>query len=310
MNLLAHLVAQKLIHPPNWLADNVHYLTIMGSVAYGVADTNDTEAPSDVDLYGFCIPPIEVVFPHTAGAIWGFGRYKEGMPKSHFGVYQQHHIHDASALGGQGRVYDLQVYNIVKYVQLCMECNPNMIDSLFTPEVCVLHITRVGQILRDNRKLFLHQGICDRFKGYAYAQIHKMQTKDPEPGSNRERLREKFGFDVKFAYHTVRLLNEAEQLLLEGDLDLQRNREQLKSIRRGEWTEAQILDYFEKKRIDLETARTRSSLPVGPDESAIRDLLLRCLEAHYGSLDGCIRVPGRAEELLREIRDRIEQAGY
>ena len=185
-----------------------------------------------------------------------------------------------------------------------------MIDSLFTPEVCVLHITRVGQILRDNRKLFLHQGICDRFKGYAYAQIHKMQTKDPEPGSNRERLREKFGFDVKFAYHTVRLLNEAEQLLLEGDLDLQRNREQLKSIRRGEWTEAQILDYFEKKRIDLETARTRSSLPVGPDESAIRDLLLRCLEAHYGSLDGCIRVPGRAEELLREIRDRIEQAGY
>jgi uncharacterized protein len=310
MNLLAHLVAQKLIHPPGWLADNVHYLTVMGSVAYGVADTNDTEAPSDVDLYGFCIPPVEVVFPHTAGAIWGFGRYKEGMPKSHFGVYQQHHVRDASALGGQGRMYDLQVYNIVKYVQLCMECNPNMIDSLFTPEVCVLHITRVGQILRDNRKKFLHQGICDRFKGYAYAQIHKMQTKDPEPGSNRERLREKFGFDVKFAYHTVRLLNEAEQLLLEGDLDLQRNREQLKSIRRGEWTEAQVLDYFEKKRIDLETARTKSSLPAGPDEPAIRDLLLRCLESHYGSLDGCIRVPGRADELLREIRDKIEQAGY
>ena len=310
MNLLAHLTAQKLIHPPGWLADNVHYLTIMGSVAYGVADTNDTEAPSDVDLYGFCIPPIEVVFPHTAGAIWGFGRYKEGMPKSHFGVYQQHHVHDASALGGQGRMYDLQIYNIVKYVQLCMECNPNMIDSLFTPEVCVLHITRVGQILRDNRKLFLHQGICDRFKGYAYAQIHKMQTKDPEPGSNRERLREKFGFDVKFAYHTVRLLNEAEQLLLEGDLDLQRNREQLKSIRRGEWTEAQVMDYFEKKRVDLETARTKSSLPAAPDEAAIRDVLLRCLETHYGTLDGCIRVPGHAEQLLREIRDKIEQAGY
>jgi hypothetical protein len=37
---------------------------------------------------------------------------------------------------------------------------------------------------------------------------------------------------------------------------------------------------------------------------------LRCLEAHYGSLDGCIRVPGRAEELLRDIRLRIEQAGF
>jgi hypothetical protein len=45
----------------------------------------------------------------------------------------------------------------------------------------------------------------------------------------------------KFAYHTVRLLNEAERLLLQGDLDLQRNREQLESIRRGEWTEARVM---------------------------------------------------------------------
>jgi predicted nucleotidyltransferase len=310
MHLINHLVRQKLISPPPWLPDNVHYLTIMGSVAYGVADTNDESAPSDFDVYGWCIPPKDVVFPHTAGAIWGFGRYKEGMPKSHFGVYQEHHVHDPTALSGKGREYDLQIYNVVKYVQLCMECNPNMIDSLFTPEVCVLHVTRVGQVLRDNRKLFLHQGICDRFKGYAYAQVHKMQTKEPEPGSKRAALREKFGFDAKFAYHTVRLLNEAEQLLLEGDLDLQRNREMLKSIRRGEWTMEQVLEYFEKKRIDLETARSKSPLPAAPDEGAIRGLLLRCLEAHYGSLEGCVTVPGRAEELLRRVKAMIEAEGY
>lgn len=310
MHLINHLAQQKLISPPAWLPDNVHYLTIMGSVAYGVADTTDASAPSDFDVYGWAIPPKEIVFPHTAGAIWGFGKYKEGMPKSHFGVYQEHHVHDPTALGGKGREYDVQVYNIVKYVQLCLECNPNMIDSLFTPETCVLHITRVGQILRDSRKLFLHQGICDRFKGYAYAQIHKMQTKGPEAGSKRAALREKFGLDVKFAYHTVRLLNEAEQLLLEGDLDLQRNREMLKSIRRGEWSLEQVLEYFEKKRVDLETARTKSALPPAPDEPAIRGLLLRCLEAHYGTLEGCVRVPGRAEGLLRQVRELIEREGY
>src|SRR5262249_20021135 len=150
------------------------------------------------------------------------------------------------------------------------------------------------------------QGACDKFKGYAYAQVHKLQTKQPAPGSKRAALVEKYGFDSKFAYHIVRLLNEAEMILLEGDLDLQRNREQLKSIRRGEWTQQQILDYFEKKRIDLETARTKSPLPPGPDEAAIRDLLLRCLEAHYGSLDKCVTVPGRAEGLLRQIRELIE----
>jgi predicted nucleotidyltransferase len=310
MNLVQHLTAQKLIRPPSWLDSNVHYLTIMGSVAYGVADTNNDQETSDFDVYGFCIPPREIVFPHTAGAIWGFGRYKEGMPKSYFGQFQQHHVLDPSARGGKGREYDLQIYNIVKYAQLCMECNPNMIDSLFTPETCVLHCTAIGQILRENRRRFLHQGICDKFKGYAYAQVHKMQTREPEEGSKREQLVEKYGYDTKFAYHTVRLLNEAEQLLLEGDLDLQRNREQLKSIRRGEWTMQQILDYFELKRVALEEARTRSALPPGPDEEAIRGLLLRCLEAHYGSLDGCIVVPGRAEALLREIREKIEQAGY
>src|SRR5437868_10325985 len=126
-----------------------------------------------------------------------------------------------------------------------------------------------------------------------------MQSKEPEERSKRAKLREKYGLDVKFAYHVVRLLNEAEQILLEGDLDLQRNREQLKSIRRGEWTEQQILDYFEKKRVDLEGVRARSTLPPGPDLAALRDLLLRCLEMHYGSLDHCIAVPGRAEGLLR-----------
>jgi predicted nucleotidyltransferase len=310
MNLVQHLTDQKLIRPPAWLSGNLHYLTIMGSVAYGVANTNDDEEISDFDLYGFCIPPKEIVFPHTGGAIWGFGSYKEGMPKNHFGQFQHHHVFDPSARGGKGREYDLQIYNIVKYVQLCMECNPNMIDSLFTPETCVLHCTSIGAILRDNRKKFLHQGICDRFKGYAYAQVHKMQTRQPEEGSKREQLREKHGYDTKFAYHIVRLLGEAEQLLLEADLDLQRNREMLKSIRRGEWTITQILDYFEQKRLALEEARTRSPLPAGPDEQVLRELLLRCLEAHYGSLDGCITVPGKAETLLREIRAKIEQAGY
>jgi hypothetical protein len=174
----------------------------------------------------------------------------------------------------------------------------------------VQHITQVGQVLRDERKKFLHQGVCDRFKGYAYAQVHKMQTKGPQVGSKRAAVVERFGFDVKFAYHVVRLLNEAEQILLEGDLDLMRNREQLKSIRRGEWTQQQVLDYFEKKRVDLESARARSSLPAGPDEPAIRDILLRCLEAHYGSLDKCVAVPGRAEALLRQVRELIERNGF
>src|SRR5262249_43626964 len=143
MNLIKHLTEHKLIRPPGWLPDNTMYLTIMGSTAYGVAD----EDHSDFDVYGFCIPPKEIVFPHLAGHVWGFGRYKEGMPQSHFQQFQQHHVLDPSAAAGKGRDYDLSIYNIVKYVQLCAECNPNMIDSLFTHETCVLHSTAAAQVL-------------------------------------------------------------------------------------------------------------------------------------------------------------------
>ncbi len=33
-----------------------------------------------------------------------------------------------------------------------------MIDSLFTPWRCVMHPTQVGEVMRENRKLFLHKG--------------------------------------------------------------------------------------------------------------------------------------------------------
>src|SRR3954470_18936239 len=157
-----------------------------------------------------------------------------------------------------------------------MENNPNLIDSLFTPETCVLHLTRVGRMVRERRRLFLHRGCWHTFKGYAYQQVAKMANKN-RTGKRAETVR-RFGFDVKFAYHVVRLLNEVEQILTEGDLDLQRNREQLKSIRRGEWSEQQIRDYFTKKETELETLYNNSSLPYGPDENKIKQLLLHCLE--------------------------------
>lgn len=54
--------------------------------------------------------------------------------------------------------------------------------------------------------------------------------------SKRINLIDKFGYDTKFAYNLVRLLNECEQILVEGDLDLERSKEMLKSIRKGEWS--------------------------------------------------------------------------
>ena len=227
--LLTDLAKRNLIHPPKWLPANAVMLVTMGSQAYGVSTDG-----SDLDVYGVCIPPKELVFPHLAGEIPGFGRQIQ-----RFQVWQEHHVQHPD----KKVEYDFAVYGIVKYFQLCMENNPNMIDSLHVPRNCVIHSTAIGEMIRENRKLFLHKGAWHKFKGYAYAQMSKIRNKTNSSNPKRAATIEQFGYDVKFAYHVVRLMNEVEQILVEGDLDLQRNREQLKSIRRGEWTLDQLKEW-------------------------------------------------------------------
>jgi predicted nucleotidyltransferase len=295
MSTLQRLTDRGLIKPPRWLPGNVQYETIMGSVAYGVsADT------SDVDVYGWAIPPKEEVFPHLRGEVPGFG-----TPRPRFEQYQEHHVRDQDALAGHGRTYDLTTYGIVKFFNLALENNPNIIDSLFTPVNCILHSTRVGNLVRENRRQFLHKGAWPKFKGYAYSQVHKLSIKMPR--GKRAVLVQKHGYDVKFAYHVVRLLTEVEMILMEEDIDLQRNNEQLKAIRRGEWTEERLRQWCALKESHLERVYAESTLRAIPDEPKIRTLLLNCLEEHFGSLEGCVVNPDRAVEALRNIQAELQR---
>ena len=178
-----------------------------------------------------------------------------------------------------------------------------MIASLVTPVDCVLHSTKVGEIVRDNRKLFLHKGAWHKFKGYAYSQLHKMRSKNAE--GKRLELIEKYGYDVKFGYHVIRLLDEVEQIMVEGELDLRRNREQLKAIRRGDVPEAALVAMAAEKEKALERVYESSTLQHSPDESKIKELLLQCLEEHYGSLGGVIVTDDRAVNAIRAIQDIV-----
>lgn len=290
-----HQLAKRgLIKPPSFLPTNVCYEVMMGSIAYGVS-SND----SDIDVYGFCIPPKEVIFPHLAGEIQGFGSQKK-----RFEQYQQHHVRDTA----NSQEYDFTIYNIVKFFQLCMDNNPNMVDALFVPARCVRYINQVGNLVRENRKIFLHKGSWHKFKGYAYSQLHKMETKVPKKDSKRWESYQEYGFDLKFAYHLVRLMLEVEQILTEGDLDLERNRKQLSAIRSGRVSLGDIKTFFADKEKSLEKVYHESDvIPYKPDEAAIKALLIECLEMHYGSLDGAIGQPDAAEKALSEIQSILDR---
>lgn len=297
-SITTQLTKRGLIRPPSWLPDNVLFEGIQGSNAYGVAVDD-----SDFDMVGFCVPPKDLVFPHLGGQINGFGRQKQ-----RFICYQKHHVFDKNACGGRGRQYDLNIYNIVHYFNLTMENNPNLVASLFLPSECITHTSTVGNMIREKRHIFLHKGAWHRFKGYSYSQLCKLETKNPEAGSKRAEDVEKHGYSTKFAYHLVRLLYEIEQILTTGDLDLRRNAEELKSIRRGEWSVEKVKNFFAAKEKALEKIYEECTiLPWGPREDEIKQLLLDCLEETWGTLEGCIVTDMTPVLALREIADIVDR---
>ena len=185
MSTTKKLTDKGLINPPRWLPDNVMYEVIMGSAAYGVSNDN-----SDLDIYGWGIPPKAELFPSLKGLVPGFDEIQG------FDQFQQHHVKYEDALGGKGREYDLSIYNIVKYFKLCMDNNPNMIDSLFVPLDCVVHSTQVGNLVRENRRIFLHKGSFHKFNGYAYSMLHKMSNKQVQKKEVQAVL-DKVGDEIK-----------------------------------------------------------------------------------------------------------------
>jgi len=159
--ILNDLYKKKLIHPPDFVISQLQYLAQIGSVSYGVSTDK-----SDIDLVGMCVPNKDMVFPHLAGEIQGFGKQKQW-----FKQWQMHHVQD------NGKSYDMSVYNIVQFFDLCMANNPNMLDALFVPRRCVLYSTQLMEHIRSNRKVFLHAGAYHKFSGYAYSQLNKMKNK-------------------------------------------------------------------------------------------------------------------------------------
>jgi predicted nucleotidyltransferase len=259
---------EKITPGQEWVLDNIQYLTIMGSHAYGM-----NHKDSDFDVYGCTIPPKHYLYPSNFGYIYGYDKIpafeqfqfssKDGPPKNHL---------------------DVQIYSIVKYVKLCFDNNPNMIDSLFTPDNCVLICTPLFKKIRSNRQLFLHKGAFHKFKGYAFSQMKKIRTNPEDRQSEtRKTLIEKYGYDTKFAVHLFRLLDECEQILAGATLNLQRHRQQHKLVREGFYTLEEIEQQFKEKEKELEKLYNSSSLPYDRklNEKKIRELLVNTLSSFY-----------------------------
>ena len=84
---------------------------------------------------------------------------------------------------------DSVIYAFNKIVTLLLSCNPNTIELLGLNPEHYLYLNDIGQMLLDNRKLFLSKRAINSFGGYADAQLRRLQNalaRDTFPQSEKE----------------------------------------------------------------------------------------------------------------------------
>ena len=257
--ILKELKNAGLLDCPEFVTKNSILVALTGSIAYGASTDN-----SDVDIFGVTIPPESFLRPSKYGEIENFSVGR--LPR--FDEYQKHHIPYNNS------EYDLKIYSIVKFFQLAMNGNPNVIDMLFCPANCILHVDVLMQRILMQKEIFLSKQCYDRFRGFAYNHLKSMQ----HVKSGRS---DKYGFCVKDFSHVVRQLKGIIEILETGNYTLNKYAEEIIAIRNGKYNYAKAVEYGNDLLNQAEIAKNKSDLRELPDGLAIKKLLEQTLRDFY-----------------------------
>jgi predicted nucleotidyltransferase len=117
--------------------------TVSGSQMYGTSTPE-----SDIDYRGVAIPPMEVLLD----PFHGFEQKDSGFEEE-----------------------DRTIYSLAKFLKLCADGNPNIIELLFSPHPCWTVCRREWLKLLEYRECFVSKKVKYTFTGYAFSQLHKIE---------------------------------------------------------------------------------------------------------------------------------------
>lgn len=140
-----------------WLKDNLVYVTLHGSQAYGL--NNEL---SDVDVKGICVPP----------------RYVENDLFDRFEQAENNPVIE-DKLGHlrnpKNPKFESTIYSLRKFFLLAAQVNPNIIEVLWTDEADHFIKSPLMEKLLANKARFLSSKAKFTFSGYAFAQAAKIE---------------------------------------------------------------------------------------------------------------------------------------
>ena len=231
-----------------------------GSITHGMyIPGNDSDGIDDKDVMVINVPPIDFYF-----GLKNFGsrgtveiKYKE---------------------------WDIVIYEIRKFINLLIQGNPNVLSILWLDENHYIKRTYAGDIIINNRDLFVGRHVYKSFVGYAHGQLHRMthQAYKGYMGEKRKALVDKYGYDTKNGAHLIRLLRMGIEFLKDGKMLVMRpDRQELLDIKRGKWSLDQVLKEADRGFKLAEEMYLKSDLPREPDKEKVNRLLIEIIARVY-----------------------------
>jgi uncharacterized protein len=230
--------------------DSLIHLFVGGSELHG-AKVKDTD---DLDIYGVYLEPPELVL---------------GLDKQDFYVW--------STAGNERRNgpddVDVCLYSVRKWAGLAAKGNPTALHFLFSPNYSPK--PEPWEEILKNRDVFLSRQAARQFRGFADAQVRRLQGIGTGKKGQRHELIGVHGYDIKAAMHVIRLLNEGIELMRSGTITLPRpEKELLITIRTGNYGSLErVLTLANALFCELEETEAKSGLPEKVDRPRISELV-------------------------------------
>jgi predicted nucleotidyltransferase len=241
--------------------------TVVGSGVHGIA----IEGTDDHDEMGvFIEPATRVVGMHPAQDHYVFRTQPEG------------------ARSGPGDT-DLVMYSLRKYLRLATKGNPTALLPLYAPADMILVLRPLGEELRSLVAAMMSQRAVHRFLGYMESQRERLLGRGRR-GSvpNRPELVARYGYDVKYASHALRLAYQGLEIASAGRLSLpmpERERERVLAVKRGDVPAmADVIQEIDEVRARIERLLTTGDtpLPTDPDLGRISEWAAGAHRRHWG----------------------------
>jgi len=149
------------------------------------------------------------------------------------------------------------------YIKMCMQANPNVLETLFAHSDCLIEFDHNAQYLRDTRSIFLSKRIGRTYMGYA-AGNYKRCFKPDE------------AYDGKDAMHMIRLVRTGQECLETGYLNVRRLGDipYFLDIKAGKIPAKELKEEFEQARGDWESFVAKSALSDEPPFEIINSVVI------------------------------------